>query len=131
MDARVSAKANRCQLHQQPEQQDDRENVAIEGDQAGALTAELEPHIAIEELQWREQHEQEHITAELGGIGKGDAEQEQFRRHQDGKMLKPQPFNELDEVIKEGRSQVSRRSASFIMRCTRSSTLSLLIRLLI
>ena len=99
MDARVGAKANRCQLHQQPEQQDDRENVAIEGDQAGALTAELEPHIAIEELQWREQHEQQHITGELGGIRKGDAEQEQFRRHQYGEMLKPQPFNTGTEVI--------------------------------
>ena len=44
--------------------------MAVEGDQAGALPAELEPHIAIEELQWREQHEKQHITAELVASGK-------------------------------------------------------------
>ena len=99
MDARVGTKTNRCQLRQQPEQQDDRENVAIEGDQARTLPAELEPHVAIEELQWRKQHEKQHITAELSGIGKGDAKQNQFRGHQDGEMLKLQPFNAGQEVI--------------------------------
>ena len=74
MDTRVGSRTNWCQLQYQPEQQDDGEDVAIEGDQARPFTAELEPYVAVEELQWCEQQEQQNITCELGGIGKGDAE---------------------------------------------------------